>query len=63
MVSPGHSFSALYNADAPNQNREIDVKHKLMWAGGVALVVVVVIALLKSGKLATVPGVGKYLTL
>jgi len=34
-----------------------------MWAAGVAVVVVLVIVVLKSGKLANVPGVGKYLTL
>ena len=39
------------------------MKHKLMWGLGVALVVVLVIAVLKSGKLASVPGVGKYLTI
>jgi len=39
------------------------MKAKLMWAGGIALVVVVVVAVLKSGKLANVPGVGKFLTL
>jgi len=34
-----------------------------MWALGIAAVVVVVVAVLKSGKLATVPVVGKFLTL
>lgn len=39
------------------------MKAKLLMVGGIALVAVVVIALMKSGKLANVPGVGKYLTL
>ena len=39
------------------------MKHKIMWALGIAAVVVVVVAVLKSGKLAGVPVVGKYLAL
>lgn len=39
------------------------MRAKVMWALGIAAVVVVVVAVLKSGKLANVPGVGKYLTL
>lgn len=39
------------------------MKHKVLMALGFAVGVVLVIALLKSQKLANVPGIGKYLTL
>ncbi len=39
------------------------MKQKIFWALGIAAVVVVVVAVLKSGKLASVPGIGQYLTI
>ncbi len=55
----GHQFSTEH----PFNFGDIPVKQKLMWALGIAAVVVVVVAVLKSGKLGNVPVVGKFLTI